>query len=570
MNQNDQEVIDGFSIHTNQLIGKGNFGMVYNASHPTITTPLCVKILKGAQVNPQLLQRELQILDVTNKSNNKNIVKIFHQKKVDNEENLVYIFMEKCDGRDLKDEFELRQRNNDWFTLQQAINLMAQIIQGYQTLFDNKIIHRDLKPANLLLFKDMTVKITDFGMGRILEDVGKKLPLTKVGTPAYAAPQLYLEQTFSSKADVYSLGIIFYQLVNNGNLPFNIQTVNKLVEYLKNLKHNPQIVEVKQQGPQSQELKRVIESMLKYNEEDRISWQELFNLEIFKNGNPKQAQNVGLQLTQKIDIQPQLQDSMFVGANGPIKFDHKAFQLSSGLPNQKFTREQRLHHYVQILTAKSELAYKLIQILQYSVGLYVKNLSQPNQILIFTCLVGYCSKLLQNVYGFSYNMLQYIASDVRKKYDSQQLQEAIATYEKDAGYDEFRKQIIDQNDILLEQFKELENRLIQSDACNSYPKDIKNFTKLLEKTNLTDYSIYHAWFKFFYSQDLQKYLQYQKNQQYDQGYLKLLAFAELFLNIEKDYPLEQYYNFKPCDISPPLDMNQEQLRKIIEQKRNII
>lgn len=55
-------------------------------------------------------------------------------------------------------------------------------------MFENKIIHRDLKPANLLLFKDMTVKITDFGMGRILEDVGKKLPLTKVGTPAYAAP----------------------------------------------------------------------------------------------------------------------------------------------------------------------------------------------------------------------------------------------------------------------------------------------------------------------------------------------------------------------------------------------
>ena len=54
----------------------------------------------------------------------------------------------------------------------------------------------------------MTVKITDFGMGRILDDINKKLPLTKVGTPAYAAPQLYLERTFSSKADVYSVTIL--------------------------------------------------------------------------------------------------------------------------------------------------------------------------------------------------------------------------------------------------------------------------------------------------------------------------------------------------------------------------
>lgn len=50
----------------------------------------------------------------------------------------------------------------------------------------------------------------------------------------------------------------------------------------------------------------------------------------------------------------------------------------------------------------------------------------------------------------------------------------------------------------INKIQELETILIKTDACNCYPKDIKNFTKLLEKTNLTDYSIYHAWFKFFY------------------------------------------------------------------------
>lgn len=75
-----------------------------------------------------------------------------------------------------------------------------------------KVIHRDIKPANILINDDV-YKIADLGMGRILEDMAVLQNITKVGTPAYAAPQLFLEPLFSSKADVYSLGVIFYQLI---------------------------------------------------------------------------------------------------------------------------------------------------------------------------------------------------------------------------------------------------------------------------------------------------------------------------------------------------------------------
>jgi serine/threonine protein kinase len=65
-------------------------------------------------------------------------------------------------------------------------------VLGYKSLFDKKIIHRDIKPANILISSEkegeLLVKLTDFGMGRILEDIRSKQVMTKVGTPAYAAP----------------------------------------------------------------------------------------------------------------------------------------------------------------------------------------------------------------------------------------------------------------------------------------------------------------------------------------------------------------------------------------------
>jgi serine/threonine protein kinase len=60
-------------------------------------------------------------------------------------------------------------------------------VEGYRTLYSLRIIHRDIKPANFLLKKE-EIKLSDFGMGRVVEDMKERLKLTKVGTPAYAAP----------------------------------------------------------------------------------------------------------------------------------------------------------------------------------------------------------------------------------------------------------------------------------------------------------------------------------------------------------------------------------------------
>jgi serine/threonine protein kinase len=92
--------------------------------------------------------------------------------------------MEKCEEGDLKEDIENRKNG---YSIDEVIKIMKQIFVGYDVLHSLKIIHRDLKPANLLMSKGI-VKISDFGMGRMIEDVNKKLKLTQVGTPSFAAP----------------------------------------------------------------------------------------------------------------------------------------------------------------------------------------------------------------------------------------------------------------------------------------------------------------------------------------------------------------------------------------------
>lgn len=78
------------------------------------------------------------------------------------------------------------------------------------------MIHRDLKPANILFeFKTkekITLKLTDFGLSKVLDDISIKQYMTRVGTPAYMSPQIALGDKFSAKCDIFSLGIIIYEL----------------------------------------------------------------------------------------------------------------------------------------------------------------------------------------------------------------------------------------------------------------------------------------------------------------------------------------------------------------------
>lgn len=88
---------------------------------------------------------------------------------------------------------------------------LIQILNGFGELVKNGIIHRDLKPENILI-KDTSLKIADFGFAKNLEN-GSSILKTLVGTPAYMAPQILKEERYTYKCDIWSIGVLTYELV---------------------------------------------------------------------------------------------------------------------------------------------------------------------------------------------------------------------------------------------------------------------------------------------------------------------------------------------------------------------
>ena len=152
-----------------------------------------------------------------------NIVKLHD---ISEEKNRYYIVTELCEGGDLFTRLERHRR----FSEKDAINMLKQILAGIDYLHGKNIIHRDLKPENILLFgQNSQVKISDFGSSIIHNS---QLPLTQIaGTPYYTAPEV-LNENYSNKCDIWSIGVITYILLS-GMAPFYGRTNRDIIKMIR-------------------------------------------------------------------------------------------------------------------------------------------------------------------------------------------------------------------------------------------------------------------------------------------------------------------------------------------------
>ena len=136
------------------------------------------------------------------------IVQMYHATRTANN---LYMFLEFCGDGDLK---SLIKTRGGRLTEQEAVVYFRQIVDGFSYLYKNGIIHRDIKPANILL-QDGKAKISDFGFAKCIDQTGMDeiVKQTLLGTPLYMAPQILIEQSFSCKCDVWSLGMMFYEMI---------------------------------------------------------------------------------------------------------------------------------------------------------------------------------------------------------------------------------------------------------------------------------------------------------------------------------------------------------------------
>ncbi|KAM9092147.1 serine/threonine-protein kinase MARK2-like [Megaptera novaeangliae] len=209
-NSADEEIhIDDFEIL--RTIGEGTFGKVKLAWHILTGTQVALKVVKKRHQSFASVQALLRDVCGMKALDHPNIVKLLG---VIDTEKTFFVVMEYLSGGDMYRYLKTHGR----MTELEARGLFRQLLSALQHCHQRGIVHRDLKPMNLLFDSNMNIKLTDFGLSNKCDDTGQ--PDMICGTAPYAAPELWLGQSYSGPAaDVWSLGVVLYAMVT-GSQPF--------------------------------------------------------------------------------------------------------------------------------------------------------------------------------------------------------------------------------------------------------------------------------------------------------------------------------------------------------------
>jgi ankyrin repeat protein/predicted Ser/Thr protein kinase len=199
-----------------ECLGRGGMGIVYKARQPQLDRFVAVKLLPRANASDfsfgERFQREARALA---RLNHPNIISVYDFGETDG---FFYFLMEYVDGANLR-----QLQHGERLSLEQALAIVPKLCEALQYAHDEGVVHRDIKPENILIDTRGRVKIADFGLARLLDPAASGHTLTKsqqvMGTPHYMAPeQMEGTHAVDHRADIYSLGVVFYEMLT-GSLP---------------------------------------------------------------------------------------------------------------------------------------------------------------------------------------------------------------------------------------------------------------------------------------------------------------------------------------------------------------
>ena len=196
-------------------LGKGNMGVVYLAHDPQIERSVALKVLRpDRMVNEDFVLRFVKEAKAIGRLSHPNIVTVYD---VGQDHNSIYIAMEYLEGKPF-DEVMRGSR----LEIDKIIDIGVQVAETLDYAHKKKIVHRDIKPSNIILTDEGRVKLTDFGIAH-LEDpsvIQQTQAGEILGTPVYMSPEQAMGSPIDGRADLYSLGVILYELAV-GRRPFN-------------------------------------------------------------------------------------------------------------------------------------------------------------------------------------------------------------------------------------------------------------------------------------------------------------------------------------------------------------
>jgi|GEM_PF-1969939 len=206
-----------------EKIAKGGMGIVYRALDRSLQREVAIKILSGElKENPEYLQRFLQEARVTAKLDHPNIISIH---SIGEEKGEIYVAMQFVRGKNIAQ--LIKEKHS--FSFDEALMIIRSVALALSYAHENGLIHRDIKPDNIMIDESMRVRVMDFGIAR---DLSLKKRLTQeghfMGTIHYSAPEQWASDVPDPRSDIYSLGVVLYEMLA-GRLPYDADSPMNLL-----------------------------------------------------------------------------------------------------------------------------------------------------------------------------------------------------------------------------------------------------------------------------------------------------------------------------------------------------
>ncbi|MBW1723067.1 MAG: protein kinase [Deltaproteobacteria bacterium] len=227
-------------------LGKGAMGLVYKALDPKINRLLAIKTIRFSDefdedVIHEIKERFFREAEIAGRLSHPSIVTIYD---VGEEGDLTYMVMEYLEGEDLEKYIE----RSTLLPFRKVLDVVARVAEALEFAHRAEVIHRDIKPANIMLLKNGGVKVTDFGIAKAISSSRTKTGVI-LGTPNYMSPEQIMGQKIDYRSDIFSLGVLFFQLLT-GKTPFHGDNLSSLLYQITQVKHpsvreyNPRIPRV--------------------------------------------------------------------------------------------------------------------------------------------------------------------------------------------------------------------------------------------------------------------------------------------------------------------------------------
>ena len=254
-----------------KILGKGAFATVAIVTRKEDRKTYAMKRINISKLDDKEKESALNEIRILASLSHPNIIG-YKEAFFDEKSKTLNIVMEYADDGDIDKKIKDNLKKRNLFTEETIWGWIIQILEGLKYLHDNKIMHRDLKCANIFLMKNGILKLGDLNVSKIAK-LG--MAQTQTGTPYYISPEIWKEQPYDYKCDIWSVGCIIYEMCTL-RPPFRGNSLKELYRNIMNGYYLPV------SNYYSKDIKDIISMMLVIDNKKRASAEELLNCNIIK------------------------------------------------------------------------------------------------------------------------------------------------------------------------------------------------------------------------------------------------------------------------------------------------